>query len=351
MKTLDEIYREMLDCFGERTGMGLSKSCDLAARLYALAAQVYSLQIQADWVKRQAFPQTAEGEFLDRHAQLRGLTRKEATAARGVVRFFAGESSELIRTIPYGTVCMTAGLVRFETVETGLLLAGEMWTDVKVRAVEAGAGGNAAAGTVNQMAVAPVGIVSCVNPAPCSGGVDEEDDESLRERVLHSFRYLPNGANAAYYRQLAMADDETAQAVVISRPRGVGSVDVVVASHAGVPGQELLDRLEAVMEQQREIAVDLVVRAPETQEVHVAVQVQEKAGYDPQEVKDRVKNAISAYFSGERLGENILRARLGNIVYGCEGVENYKITRPEEDLPAERDKLPVLSQLEVEGMA
>ena len=94
MKTLDEIYREMLDCFGERTGMGLSKSCDLAARLYALAAQIYSLQIQADWVKRQAFPQTAEGEFLDRHAELRGLTRKEATAARGVVRFFAGEAGQ-----------------------------------------------------------------------------------------------------------------------------------------------------------------------------------------------------------------------------------------------------------------
>ena len=80
MKTAEEIYQEMLSCFGERTGLEPREGCDLSARLYALAAQVYSLYVQADWVVRQAFPQTAEGEYLDRHAQLRGLERKPAVA-------------------------------------------------------------------------------------------------------------------------------------------------------------------------------------------------------------------------------------------------------------------------------
>lgn len=351
MKSVEEFYRQMTGDFAARTGVTLVDSCDLAARMYALAAQIYAIQIYSDWVRRQCFPQTAVGEELDRHAQMRSLERKGATRAEGVVRFFAGEASELIRTIPFGTVCMTPGLVRFETVETGLLLAGEMWADIKVRAVEPGAGGNAAAGTVTEMAVAPVGIASCVNPAPCSGGVDEEDDESLRQRVLHSFRYLPNGANAAYYRQLAMADDEVAQAAVVSRPRGVGSVDVVVASYAGLPGQELLDRLQSAMDAQREIAVDLVVRAPETMEVDVSVQVQEKTGYDAQQVRDRVKNALSAYFSGENLGQSVLLAKLGSIVYSCEGVENYRIALPGEDVAVMQDQLAVLRRLEVEGMA
>ena len=81
MKTADEIYQELLASFGERTGLEPREGCDLSARLYALAAQVYGLYVQADWVVRQAFPQTAEGEFLDRHAQLRGLERKPAAAA------------------------------------------------------------------------------------------------------------------------------------------------------------------------------------------------------------------------------------------------------------------------------
>ena len=73
MKTVDEIFEEMLSCFGEKTGVELEAGCDLAVRLYAAAAQVYALYVQADWVARQAFPQTAEGEYLDLHAQLRSL--------------------------------------------------------------------------------------------------------------------------------------------------------------------------------------------------------------------------------------------------------------------------------------
>ena len=108
-----------MDCFAQRTGMRPAEGCDLAARLYAVAAQVYSLYVQADWAGRQVLPQTAEGEFLDRHAQLRGITRKEAAPATGVIRFTAGETADAARTIPVGTVCMTAGRVRFETTEEG----------------------------------------------------------------------------------------------------------------------------------------------------------------------------------------------------------------------------------------
>ena len=72
MKTVDEIFGEMLVCFGERTGMEVDQGCDLAVRLYAAAAQIYALYLQADWVARQAFPQTAEGDYLDLHAQRSG---------------------------------------------------------------------------------------------------------------------------------------------------------------------------------------------------------------------------------------------------------------------------------------
>ena len=125
VKTVEEIYQEMLSAYGEKTGVAPAEGCDLSARLYACAAQVFSLYVQAGWVARQAFPQTAEGEYLDRHAQLRGLERKEPVAARGVVRFSGEISENTDRPIPAGTVCMTAGLIRFETIEDGLLAAGQ----------------------------------------------------------------------------------------------------------------------------------------------------------------------------------------------------------------------------------
>ena len=93
VKTVEEIYQEMLSAYGEKTGVAPAEGCDLSARLYACAAQVFSLYVQASWVARQAFPQTAEGEYLDRHAQLRGLERKEPVAAPGGARF-CGERTE-----------------------------------------------------------------------------------------------------------------------------------------------------------------------------------------------------------------------------------------------------------------
>ncbi len=349
MKTVDEIYGELLASFGKRTGLEPREGCDLSARMYALAAQVCALYVQADWALRQAFPQTAEGEYLDAHAQLRGLARKRATAAQGTVRFTAGEKADAPREIPKGTVCMTAGLVRFETERAGVLEAGALTADVPVRALEAGEAGNVSAGAISSMAVAPMGIASCTNPQPCGGGSDGEGDEVLRERVLGTFKRLPNGANAAFYEQGALSFDQVAAAAVVARPRGVGSVDIVPATMSGLPDKELLDQLQAYFEERREIAVDLKVRAPRTAVVNITVQVEAREGWDRAEVLSRVERAVREWFTGRLLGQDILRAKLGSLIYDCDGVENYAISAPAADLRVDSDVLPMLGTLRVEA--
>ena len=350
MKTTEEIYGEMLSCFSQRTGMDPVEGCDLAVRLYAMAAQVCALYVQADWVAQQAFPQTAEGEFLDRHARLRGVERKEAVAAVGTVRFTAGETVQEDRAIPEGTVCMTAGLVRFETTREAAIRAGELTADVPVRALEPGAAGNIPAGAVVSMAVAPVGVASCTNPAPFAGGADGEDDESLRARVLDTFKRLPNGANAAFYQQGALSFDQVAAAAVIPRPRGVGSVDVVVSTLAGQPDEDLLEALTAYFEERREIAVDVQVKATIPRTVDLSLKIRPAAGLAFETVKERVEETVRGWFDGRLLGQDILLARLGDLIYHCDGVDNYQIVAPAADTAVEAGELPVLGTLTVEAM-
>ena len=350
MKTIDEIYREMLACFGEETGLEPREGTDLSARMYALAAQVYALYVQADWVTRQAFPQTAEGEYLDYHAQLRSLERKPALPAQGTVRFTAGEAAQSDRAIPEGTVCMTAGLVRFATTQAAVLPAGELTVDVPVQALEPGTAGNVSAQTVVSMAVAPMGIASCTNPQAFAGGADGEGDEELRARILDTFRRLPNGANAAFYEQGALSFDQVAAAAVIPKPRGLGSVDVIVSTLAGTPGEELLEQLQDYFEQRREIAVDVQVKAPTPVTVNVAVQVKAKGGWDKTQVLDQVEEALEGWFDGKLLGQDVLLARLGSLIYGCDGVENYAVSAPAADLAVDPGELPVLGTLSVEEM-
>lgn len=347
---MEEIYAQMLSCVRERSGMEVREGCDLAVRLYAVAAQVYGLYLQTDWVGRQCFPQTAQGEYLDHHAFLRGLSRKAATRAQGLIRFFVSAPSDTDRLIPEGTVCMTAGLVRFETTQEGMLPAGAVEADIPARAVEPGNAGNVAAGSIVSMAVAPVGVAGCGNAYAFTGGGDEEGDEALRERVLSTFRRLPNGANAAFYQQGALSFDQVAAATVLPRARGKGTVDVVVATQAGVPDRELLERLTQYFQSRREIAVDVAVRGPELVNVPVAVKVAAAQGRDPEAVRQRVSQALQDWFTGKRLGEAVLRARLGSVVFACEGVENYQLTAPGADVAIDSDQLPVLAGLSVEEL-
>ena len=330
--------------------MELGAGCDLSVRLYALAAQVYALWVQSEWVTRQAFPQTASGAYLDSHAQLRGLERKQAVSARGIVRFTAGEAAQTPREIPAGTVCMTAGLVRFETAEAAVLPAGELWVDVPVQALTAGTAGNVAAGAILTMAVAPVGVSRCTNPEAFSGGLDAEGDESLRERVLETFRRMPNGANAAFYQQEALSFPEVAAATVVARPRGVGTVDVFLATAAGLPDSGLLEQVAAHLEERREIAVDVQVKAPEVRTVDVSVQVAARPGADFDTVRQAVESAVRGWFDGRLLGQSVLRAQLGALIFGVEGVENYALTAPAADVAAAVDELPQLGTLTVAAL-
>ncbi len=347
MRTVEEIYGELAAEFAIRTNQEAGQTGDLAARLYAVAAQIYALEVQNSWTAQQCFPQTAAGEYLAMHATLRGIERKAAGKAQGVLRFSVDRAVTADLSIPKGTVCMTAAQVRFETTQDGSIPAGSTWAEVSAQAAQPGSGGNVGANTILSMAVAPVGVSRCGNSAPFGGGADREGDEPLRLRVLETFKRLPNGANAAFYEQGAMSFPEVAAATVLPRRRGVGTVDVVVATAQGMPDGELLERMDDYYRQRREIAVDVEVLAPEAKPVVVALGITGGQGHDFETVKAKVEEAVAAWFSGDRLGKNLLRAELGQVIFHIDGVANYTINAPAGDIAVAAYQLPRLAGLTV----
>ena len=350
MKTTEEIYQALLAAFAQRAGFTPEEDCDLAVRLYAAAAELQALGIQGEWVLDQSFPQTAGGVYLDYHAQMRGLTRTAATKAVGTIRFSIQRASTSDLTISAGTVCMTADKVRFRTTAEVVLETGELFVDAPAEALEPGRSGNAAAGTIQILTACPVGITGCTNPAPFTGGSDQEDDESLRSRILESYQRLPNGANAAWYEQTAMSHSGVAAARAVGRARGIGTVDVYIATETGLPGAELLAEVQADLQERREIAVDVQVKSPAAAEMNVSVEIAAQEGADFTAVKAAVEQAVAVFFNGRRLGKPVLLAELGSLIYAVEGVENYRLLSPAADLGADDTKLPVLGTLTVTEM-
>ena len=347
MKEWTEIYEQMRGTFAQRAGFVPSEGCDSAVRLYALAAELQSLLMQADWVLDQSFPQTAQGTYLDYHAETRGITRGAAEKAAGVIRFAAADKVTAACPIEKGTVCMTAEGVRFETTEDAAIAVGSQWVDVPAQAAEAGAGGNVIAGTVTLLSAMPVGVVQCTNPAAFSGGCDAESDEALRRRVLASYQRLPNGANAAYYEQEAMRYPGVAAAKAVGRARGIGTVNVVIATHAGVPDAALLAAVETDLQKKREIAVDVKVLAPTVETVAVTAALKAAPGYTFAEAKAGAQSALEALFTGELLGKSVTTARLLTLLCGVEGVENVHLTAPAADVAVGSTELPMLGTVTI----
>ncbi len=346
-KTIDDIYGEMLEVFAQESGYLPASSCDLAVRLYAAAAQIQSLLIQAQWVLDQSFPQTAQGEYLDRLAALRGISRSIATCATGNLRFGVSSAIGGDLSIAAGTTCMTPDGIRFATTDNAVLSAGSLYVDVPAMALEPGKSGNVAAGTITIMAAMPAGIRACTNPQPFSGGDDAEDDNSLRQRVLDSFIRLPNGANAAYYEQTALSFPGVAAAKAVGRPRGIGTVDVYIATDAGLPDEELLDAIRSYLQERREISVDLQVLAPAEQTVDIQAAVKCAQGCTFSEAKAQVEASLRAMFTGSLLGREVTLASLGDLLYHLECIDNYRFSAPAADIPASATVLPRLGTLTI----
>ena len=347
MKELETIYSEMLETFGQASGYIPHNSCDLAARLYAAAAQIQSLYHQAQWVLEQSFPQTAQGVYLEQHAALRGLQRDHAAHATGLIRF-GSSASPMDLTIDAGTICMTRSGIRFVTTEDAVLTAGSSHIDVPAQAVNAGTAGNVAAGLITVMSAIPIGIQACVNPAAFSGGIDAESDETLRARLLDSYKRLPNGANAAYYEQTALAHPGIAAAVAVGRPRGVGSVDLYIAVDTGIPDAETLHVIGAYLQPRREISVDLQVLPPTPEAVDISVAIQPAPNATFDEARTQADNALRSAFTGALLGKGITLAELGDLLYHLDTVENYRFAQSAADVPSNPTVLPVLGSVTIE---
>ena len=350
MRPIEEIYQELLDAFAERAGFVPESGCDLAVRLWAAAAQLQALGIQADWVLDQSFPQTAQGKYLDYQGQMRGLTRLASTKAAGTLIFSVEMTPVTDLTIPAGTVCMTEGEVRFRTTEDVILSAGALSAEASAEALEGGSDGNAAPGTICILTACPLAVTACTNPEAFSGGSDEESDEAFRARILESYQRLPNGANAAWYEQTAMNYGGIAAAKAVGRARGIGTVDVYVATEAGVPDAELLMGLQAELQEKRENAGDVEEKAPVVQSVDVELSVLPKNGIAFEVVQAAVKQSVAAFFTGRLLGRAVRLAELGSRIYALEGVENYRFSAPAGDMAAEDTVLPVLGTLHVVEM-
>ncbi len=129
------------------------------------------------------FSEWAWGDWLDLHAKGAGIERKEATYATGHVTVSGKPGTK----IPLGSIFCTESTettasVDFET-EKDAVIPDSGTIMIEVTAVAPGASSNVKAGAVTFLGNNIKGVTGVVNENDMEGGTDEEDDDSLRERI------------------------------------------------------------------------------------------------------------------------------------------------------------------------
>lgn len=348
--TEETIYAGMLETFQQETGYEMNTEADLAVRLRAAAAQIMSLYNYADYVYRQAFPQSAQGESLDRHGILRGVERVAAARAQGTLTFGISGALGADLQIAQGTVCLSGEGTAFETVEEAVLPAGSTTVDVAAAALEEGAAGNAVAGSITRMQTAPDGIETVTNNSAFAGGREQENDESYRSRILAAYMGLSNGTNIAYYSQLALSVDGIDRVKVIPCIDGDGTVGILVSSDSGAVTDEALAALEALLAERTELGITVTVCAPESVPVEVTATISPGEGYTMAEAYDAVKAAIEGCFRGDRMGRTLYLAQLTHSAMDTGTIDNIVIISPTADVQVEDTQQPVLGAVTLEGV-
>lgn len=187
------------DLLGSLSQDEVLRRSDTEVQARVQAAALHTLYGFVEFLALQVLPDTATGEWLDRHGAWRGVLRKPATKAAGSVTLLAtaGGTFPADLVIPAGTKLQRAGIGDYvtttDTPATGSSVV------VAVEAVDAAAAGNAPAGAKLSLISPIAGVQSAATTGELAGGADIEADEDYRSRI-RDFDHRPaHGGNPDDY--------------------------------------------------------------------------------------------------------------------------------------------------------
>lgn len=319
--TYDEILNAMKTEFANEKGEAVKDLSDLEARFKAVASEIYSVSAYGDYILKQSFPQTATGEFLDRHAALRSITRKTASYASGTITVYRTESSlGNAMSIPKGTVFSVVDkpFIQFATAKAYSLAAESDSVSVSVTALKAGDEHNVKAGTEFTAVNPPAYLEKAVCSADFSGGWDEESDEALRERILSSYKSRKNAVSAEAVRETLLTLRDVTDAAVF--PDTDYKLNVCLKTKDGKISQALKNEVSDMLGFATLCGVSLVFFAAAEQLFDVTIEAKILSGYNASEIESALRKKVSAFCSNEKIGQNYSESAIAAYCSGIDGV-------------------------------
>ena len=187
-------------------------------------------------------------DYLDLYGEKRNCARLKATAARSAVQL-TFRASGIAKTLRAGTALTADGEVLYLLEEDIAQTGYAQVVDANIVCEQAGALGNGLlAGMQMQFLTPQNAVLSAICTANASGGQDEEDDETYRERIRRFGLSTVTTGPIVQYESVAMdVTSEILDASAINLGAGNVGVYLLLASDEGADGilEAVRNRLNA----------------------------------------------------------------------------------------------------------
>jgi uncharacterized phage protein gp47/JayE len=303
----------------------------IAAHTRTDATGIYETHLHLRWWGDQYMPDTAEAEFLVRHASIWGVFKRPATKAVGYAVFTGTPGLP----VPIGLQLRTPGGALVETSAAGVV-AGDGTVTIALVASEGGPDANTAGGASLPIVTALAGLdpqSATLDANGIAGGAAEENAESLLARLLAKIREPGHGGADFDYPNWVFEAFAASKVKAIPKWVGYGSVGVVVAMGTAavpvVPTPAEISAIGAYIETQRPVTAEVIVMAyiPKVQPYTI------KLTPDTLANRAAVAAALDEFHAREAtIGGKLPHSRISEAISAANGEYSHELQVPPVDV-------------------
>ncbi len=332
--TLSEIIARVQSDAESRLGKKPFRWSLVSVMSRVVAGVAHALYGYVQFALRQIFSSTAEGRYLERRASEFSIYRKPAVVASGSV-VFDGDG-----VVPEGT--------QLQSEDGRLYVTAEESSDgsVMITAVVAGSEGNSAAGLELTLVSPVAGVQSTCVAGELTGGVDAEDDESLRERLLFRQKNPPRAGVAGDYVAWALEVPGVTRAWCFPKELGPGRVTVRFMTDGmtdnGIPNNQMIETVEEYVKELMPVTAILVVVAPVPKSLDMTLDILP----DTAAARAKITSAVERVVIDEASpGGAVMLTSLTRAVASVNEVKSFRIVAPTDDVTCSTGELLVPGEI------
>lgn len=334
---LDRMLGRIPDTLDKREGSVIYDA------LAPTALEVSALYSYLEYLIRQSFISTADKEYLELLAEP-FIDIKKATKSQ-IIAIFKNSEGEKI-DIPIGA--------RF-SVEKLDFIAKEKERDgvFLLECEQSGKIGNITSGSLIPIEyienLATAEITSLIKEA-----FDDEDEESLRTRLLKKLREPATSGNIYHYMQWAREVEGVGEVKVFPLHSGAGTVKILILNRDNnIADHGLISQVRSHIEEVRPIGASVTVGTARVKNISVSVNIINTEGSDVEVIKRNFREALEEYFKSISFkAEYVSNAKVGNILLSTPEVLDYSNLRllgSTANIPLNNDEVPMLSGISISG--